>query len=142
MRSTLGLFVVIAAALCSTSRAVPGTPQSPADTGGVQVIEVTAKKYEFTPSPIRVKQGTRVQLKITAVDHAHGFKIRPYPEGAHATDAPGLIFSAAGSCEQIEKHQTATIEFLAKAAGAYPFKCCTFCGWHHRSMKGEVIVEP
>ena len=29
---------------------------------GVQVIEVTAKKYEFNPSPVRVKQGTKVQL--------------------------------------------------------------------------------
>jgi len=31
----------------------------------VQVIEVTAKKYEYSPSPIRVKLGAKVQLKIT-----------------------------------------------------------------------------
>jgi heme/copper-type cytochrome/quinol oxidase subunit 2 len=140
MRIVLGLFVIITATFFSTSRAMPGTSaQSPE---GVQVIEVTAKKYEFNPSPIRVKQGTRVQLKITATDHAHGFKIKPYPEGANPTDSPGLILSSAQSCERIEKHQTATIEFVAKAAGTYRFKCCTICGWHHRSMKGELIVEP
>jgi heme/copper-type cytochrome/quinol oxidase subunit 2 len=78
MKSVLGLFVIMAAALSSTSRPLPGNPaKSPESNGGVQVIEVTANKYEFTPSPIRVKQGTRVQLKITATDHAHGFKIKP-----------------------------------------------------------------
>jgi cytochrome c oxidase subunit II len=143
MKSVLALFVIMAAALSSTSRPVPdSSAQSTESNGGVPVIEVTAKRYEFTPSPIRVKQGTRVQLKITATDHAHGFKIKPYPEGQHATDSPGLLFPAAAGCQRIEKHQTVTIEFVAKSAGTYPFKCCTFCGWHHRSMKGEVIVEP
>jgi heme/copper-type cytochrome/quinol oxidase subunit 2 len=82
------------------------------------------------PSPIRVKQGARVQLKITATDHAHG--IKPSPEGGKRTDNPGLMFSSPQSCQRIEKHQTATVEFIAKTAGTYRFKCCTFCGWHHR----------
>lgn len=143
MRSLLGLFVLIVAALLSTSNVVTGTSaQAPAGTDSVQVVEVTAKKYEFNPSPIRVKQGARVQLKVTATDHAHGFNIKPFPEGARPTDEPGLIFSSPQSCQRIEKHQTATIEFMAKTAGTYPFKCCTFCGWHHRAMKGELIVEP
>ncbi len=42
---------------------------------GAQVIEVTAKKYEYSSSPVHVKIGTKVQLKITATDHDHGFKI-------------------------------------------------------------------
>jgi cytochrome c oxidase subunit II len=143
MRIVLGLFVIMTATFFSTSMPIPGSrAQSSENNGGLQVIEVTAKKYEFAPSPIRVKQGTRVQLKITATDHAHGFKIKAYPEGTHPTDSPGIIFSSAQSCERIEKHQTTTIEFVAKAAGTYPFKCCTFCGWRHRSMKGELIVEP
>ena len=41
----------------------------------VQVIEMTAKKYEYSPSPLRVKRGTKVQLRITALDRTHGFKI-------------------------------------------------------------------
>ena len=46
-----------------------------ADDQKVQVIGLTAKKYEYSPSPVHVKIGTKVQLRITAVDHDHGFKI-------------------------------------------------------------------
>jgi hypothetical protein len=37
--------------------------------GSTQVIEVTAKKYEYSPAPIHVKSGAKIQLKITATDH-------------------------------------------------------------------------
>jgi cytochrome c oxidase subunit II len=108
----------------------------------VQVIKVTAKKYEFNPSPIHVKQGTKVRLEITATDHAHGFKITPYVEGSEDHAHPGLVFSAAQECYRIEKDQTATVEFLAQTPGTYPFSCCVRCGVHHGSMKGELIVDP
>jgi heme/copper-type cytochrome/quinol oxidase subunit 2 len=48
----------------------------------VKIIEVSAKKYEFNPSSIHVKQGTKVQLRITATDHTHGFKIGAFPDGS------------------------------------------------------------
>ena len=108
----------------------------------VQVIEVTAKKYEFSPSPIRVKQGTRVQLKITATDHVHGFRIMPFANGAETKASPGLVFSSSLGCVKIEEGHTETVEFVAQAPGTYPFSCCIHCGWKHRSMKGEVIVKP
>ena len=114
----------------------------PTANGSVQVIEVTAKKYDFNPSPIRVKQGANIQLKITASDHAHGFRISPYPEGAEGARKAGLVFSSAEGCVKIEKGQTATVEFVAQTPGTYPFKCCVHCGWRHRSMTGELIVEP
>ena len=109
---------------------------------GVQVIEVTAKKYEFDPSPIRVKQGTKVQLKITATDHAHGFRITPYAGDAETKGSEGLVFSAFPGCVKIEKGHTETVEFVAQTPGTYKFSCCVHCGWSHRSMKGELIVEP
>jgi cytochrome c oxidase subunit II len=108
---------------------------------GVQVIEVTAKKYEFSPSPIRVKQGTKVQLKITATDHAHGFRITPYGS-AEDKQNPGLVFSAFPGCVKIEQGHTEVVEFVAQTPGTYSFSCCVHCGWRHRSMKGELIVEP
>ena len=40
----------------------------------MQVIELKAKKYEFVPSPIHVRNATKVLLKITAVDHDHGLQ--------------------------------------------------------------------
>ena len=123
-------------------RAARSATPSPDASERVQVIDVSAKKYEFDPSPIRVKQGTRVQLKITAPDHAHGFRIREMPEGANAKGAADLVFSSSEGCLKIEKGQTATIEFVAQTPGTYPFSCCVRCGLHHRSMKGELIVEP
>lgn len=87
------------------------------NTDSVQLIEVSAKKYEFTPSPIRVKQGARVQLKITATDHVHGFRIATFAEGAAANGKAGLVLSSPEGCQRIEKGQTATIEFVAQTPG-------------------------
>ena len=119
-----------------------GQDQAQASPDNVQVIEVTAKKYVFDPSPIHVKKGTRVQLKITATDHAHGFAIEPYAEMVAKSGAPGLQLAAPQKCVKIEKGQTVMVEFVAQAEGTYHFKCCTDCGFHHRSMKGELIVDP
>ena len=108
---------------------------------GTQVIEITAKKYEYSISPVHVKAGTKVQLKITATDHDHGFKIGTVPDGAMPKDTAGLIFSSAQDCWQLKKGETTTIEFLAQTPGTYTFKCCHTCGFGHKGMKGQVIVE-
>lgn len=103
----------------------------------VQIVEVTAKKYEFSPSPIHVKAGTKVQLKITAVDHDHGFKIDTAASGGKA----GLVFSSPQDCFQLKKGQSTTIEFVAQTPGTYEFHCCHVCGLGHKKMKSEIIVE-
>ena len=138
MKLRIALSSLVLAGLLASNPIPSSSAQSAADAGGVQVITVTAKKYEFDPSPIRVKQGTKVRLDITAVDHAHGFKISPVPEGG---GEPGLVFSSPQDCTRIEKGQTATVEFTAQKAGTYSFRCCVVCGFHHHSMKGEVVVE-
>ena len=107
-----------------------------------QVIEVTAKKYEFTPSPIRVKQGDRVQLKITSTDRDHGIKFDLYPDGANPTGAPGLVMASQQDCFKLDKGTATTIEFTAQTPGTYSFKCCVSCGMGHGRMKGKLIVEP
>ncbi|HET7750246.1 MAG TPA: cupredoxin domain-containing protein [Terriglobales bacterium] len=139
MKSLLPISLLLAAALMSSAVARPGH-QSPAATQGVQTIDVTAKKYEFIPSTIRVKQGANVQLKITATDHAHGFQISEAPQGSK--EKAGLVFSSPQKCHKIEKGETATLEFVAQTAGTYPFKCCVHCGLHHGAMKGQLVVEP
>ena len=143
MRTSLSLSLPIAATFSLTGDAF-ARPASQSSSGqdGVQVITVTARKYEFDPSPIRVKQGAHVQLKITATDHAHGFAIREFPQGAEKGGKPGLAFSTPPSCQKIEQGQTATVESVAQTPGTYPFHCCVHCSWHHLSMKGELIVEP
>jgi len=106
-----------------------------------QVIEVTAKKYEYSSSPFQLKIGTKVQLKITATDHDHGFKISAVPDGGLPNGAAGLIFSSAQDCWQLKKGERTTIEFLAQTPGTYTFKCCHTCGLGHKGMKGQIIVE-
>jgi cytochrome c oxidase subunit II len=107
----------------------------------VQVIEVTAKKYEYSPSPIRVKLGVKVQLKITSLDRTHGFKINLYPDGADAKGEPGLLFSTADDCFKIETGTPTVVEFVAHTPGTYSFHCCNRCGLGHGGMKGQLVVE-
>jgi cytochrome c oxidase subunit 2 len=106
-----------------------------------QVIEVTAKKYEYSPEPVHIKRGMKVQLKITATDHDHGFKIATFPDGAAQSGTPGLVFASAQDCRQLKKGETTTIEFLAQTTGTYTFRCCHTCGVGHRGMKGEIVVD-
>jgi heme/copper-type cytochrome/quinol oxidase subunit 2 len=107
----------------------------------IQVIELTAKKYEYSSSPVHVKAGTKVQLKITAVDHDHGFKIAVVSDGAEASATGGLVFTSPQECWQLKKGETTTIEFLAQAPRTYTFKCCHTCGLGHRGMKGQIVVD-
>jgi len=137
MRSRLSLAALIAVTLVLGTVTVA----RPAD-DQVQVIDVTAKKYEFSPSPIRVKQGAHVQLKVTATDHVHGLQIAEYPENSDHKGSPGLVFTSGKGCLRVEKGQTQTLEFVAQAPGTYEMRCCVHCGWNHRSMKGQLIVEP
>jgi cytochrome c oxidase subunit II len=126
----------LALALC-----LPKASPVMAEDQKVQVIEIVAKKYEYSPAPIHVKTGTKVQLKITAVDHDHGFKISPVPDDARPNGTGGLIFTSAQDCWQLKKGEMTMIEFLAQTPGTYTFKCCHTCGLGHKGMKGQIIVE-
>lgn len=107
----------------------------------VQIIEATAKKYEYSPSPIQVKGGTKVRLKITATDHDHGFKIATVPDGTTPNGTGGLVFTSPQDCWLLKKGETTTIEFVAQTRGTYPFRCCHTCGLGHRGMKGQIVVD-
>jgi len=132
--SILTVSLLIVAMLLSLSMSLRAQNQN------AQVIEITAKKYEYSISPIHVKAGTKVQLKITATDHDHGFKIAMVPDGAQPT-AAGLIFTSAQDCWQLKKGETTTIDFLAQTPGTYTFRCCHTCGLGHKGMKGQIVVD-
>ena len=107
-----------------------------------QVIELGAKKYEYSPSPVHVKAGTKVRLKITATDHDHGFKVEPVPDGTQPSGKPGLVFASSQDCWLLKRGETTTIDFFALIPGTYTFKCCHNCGLGHRGMKSQIIVDP
>jgi plastocyanin len=142
MKSLLTLSLLVSATVVLSGSVAWPAHRSPRPAEGVQTIEMIAKKYEFEPATIRVKQGTRVQLKIKATDHTHGFRISDVPEGAERSGKPGLVFASAQECTKIEEGKTEVVEFVAQTLGTYGFRCCVRCGWHHRAMKGELIIEP
>jgi heme/copper-type cytochrome/quinol oxidase subunit 2 len=102
---------------------------------------MTAKKYGYSASPVHVKVGTKVQFKITAIDHDHGFKIGSVPDGSSSADKSGLIFTSEQECWQLKKGETTLIEFVPQTPGTYTFKCCHTCGLGHKGMKGQIVVE-
>jgi cytochrome c oxidase subunit 2 len=97
----------------------PATPMQ-----GVHEIQVTLKKYEFSPASLHVKKGERVKLIMSAVDHDHGFKLDEF-----------------GVNQKVRKGTTATVEFIADKSGSFQFRCSTVCGLGHRGMKGTLVVE-
>jgi cytochrome c oxidase subunit II len=142
MRIARGISAVILAGGFCVAAGLARPANAPQADQNMQVIDVTAKKYEFNPSPIHVKQGAKVQLKITALDRTHGFKINLYSDGADAKGDPGLVLTSREDCFKIEKDAPMTVEFVAQKPGTYSFKCCQRCGLGHGGMKGQLIVEP
>jgi cytochrome c oxidase subunit II len=131
------MFVLLVAIAFSLPRPSPVVAQEQ----NAQVIELVAKKYEYSPSPVHVKPGSKVQLKITAADHDHGFKIATVPDGSERNSDPGLVFTLPQDCVQLKKGETTTIEFVAQTRGTYLFRCCHTCGLGHRGMKSAIVVD-
>lgn len=118
IRFKLSLLVVACMIACSIGWCQPQS--SP----GTREITMTARKYQFDPDTITVKQGEHVKLKITAVDRDHGFELK----ALHIN-------------QRLKKGVPTTIEFTADRAGTFPFKCSEFCGLRHSHMKGKLVVE-
>lgn len=134
---SMGFLILLATSIAAQQAGAPtGASEK------VQVIEVTARRYQYDPSEIHVKKGARVQLKLRALDRTHGFLLSTYPEGSDGKGRPGLGFPTPQVSWKLEKGQVNVVEFVADQPGTYDFKCSVICGWHHRSMKGKLIVEP
>jgi cytochrome c oxidase subunit 2 len=95
--------------------AVPG--------GAEQVVRMTARKFEYTPSQIMLKKGVPVVLEITALDRDHGFKV---PELGIRAD--------------LKSGQVTRIRIVPDRAGTFEFRCDVFCGSGHEDMSGEIVV--
>ena len=122
-RRTLRSFAVVLActALCT---ALLGQETAPAGSE-VAAVQVSARKYEFNPPVITVKQGDHVKLVITATDRDHGFKLPGY-----------------GIEQRLPKGVPTTVEFTADKPGTFPFQCSVVCGLGHGRMKGKLVVQP
>ncbi len=88
-----------------------------------QVIQITVKRFEYSPKEITVKKGVPVVLEFTSLDRLHGF------------DCPGLKLRM-----DIRPGKVSTLRFTPDKAGTFPFHCDNFCGSGHEGMKGTIIV--
>src|ERR1700757_5383209 len=87
-------------------------------------IQVTLRKYEFSPGSLRVRKGEQVRLILAVVDHDHGFKLDDFNVN-----------------QKVLKGTTVVVEFTADKAGTFQFRCSSVCGLGHRNMKGTLVVE-
>ncbi len=142
MKHLSGVVPLIAVVLLAAGLAArQATPQA-TSSENAQVIELTAQKYHYTPDEIRVKKGTRVELRIRPVDRSHGFKVDLVPEGSGNGAAPGLVFAQPQAEHlKIEKDDVHVVQFVADRPGVYHFHCTHVCGFGHSRMKGKLVVE-
>ena len=115
------LFVV---ALAAVAAAAPGFASRTAETPR-QIIDITAERFAFTPSEVKVKAGTALEIRLRSDDTAHGFHI-------------------VGTDVDIELPKrgrgVATVMFTPKA-GRYTFECSRLCGAGHEFMRGVIVAS-
>ncbi len=92
----------------------------------VQKVRISAERFHFIPSRIRVKRGTLLEIELSSQDTFHGFRI-PKAEIDVTIPARGQ-----GKIK---------IRFRSRKAGSYPFECSRPCGAGHTMMRGTIIVE-
>jgi cytochrome c oxidase subunit 2 len=88
-----------------------------------QRIEITAKRFAFTPGEITLKKGQPVVIVLTSADVAHGLSIRELNVNVKA---------GAG--------KTAEVQFTPEKTGDFVGHCSVFCGSGHGSMAMKVHV--
>jgi heme/copper-type cytochrome/quinol oxidase subunit 2 len=86
-------------------------------------ITLDASQYEYTPGRVRVNQGDRVIIILTASDVVHGFYLDGY-----------------GLERRVEPGVAQRIVFTADKAGKFRYRCAVNCGPLHPFMIGELVV--
>jgi cytochrome c oxidase subunit 2 len=102
-----------------------GQQQASPETGA-QTIDIAAERFSFTPSEIKTTVGTKLTIRLTSDDTAHGFRI-------------------VGTEVNIEipkrSRGVATVTFTPEKPGRYTFECSKLCGAGHSFMRGVIIVS-
>jgi cytochrome c oxidase subunit 2 len=90
-----------------------------------QVVEVTAKKWEFAPSKLVLHQGVPVVLELRSLDRKHGFAV---PELGIRVD--------------VTPEKPARVRIVPTKLGTFAVHCDVFCGEGHDGMVAEIDVIP
>jgi cytochrome c oxidase subunit 2 len=87
-------------------------------------IRMYAESWRWTPSTIRVAEGTKLTLLIENVDSPRIFVLKAY-----------------GLKVRLPQRQETSIEFVADKVGTFEWRCGRPCGNGCSKMRGKLIVE-
>ena len=90
----------------------------------VPVVEITAKRFAFSPDKITLKKGQTVKLRLHSEDVTHGFFLRPLKLD-----------------EEIPAGQTVEVTVTPQTPGMFTTICDHFCGANHGNMNMTIVVE-
>jgi len=115
-------FTSLALMLVSVLSVVSGSSRS--ENQEAQVVEISAERFSFNPSEIRVKAGTLLEIRLTSEDTMHGFHIL-------GTDV---------NLELPKRGRGVASVMFQPSAGRYTFECSRLCGAGHTFMRGVIIA--
>ncbi|MEO8256266.1 MAG: cupredoxin domain-containing protein [Acidobacteriota bacterium] len=119
-------FSLIAATLAGVALVGAGVLARPQT--APRVIHLTAERFSFTPSEIRVEAGEEVELRIQSEDTAHGFR---------------LIGTNVSAVVPKRGKGEVSVRVRQDQPGRMTFECTRVCGAGHNFMRGVLIVtEP
>lgn len=93
---------------------------------GARVVQITAERFAFTPSQVRVRAGEPIEFRLRSDDTNHGFRIL-------GTEVNVLIPKRGKG--------PGTVRFTPPRPGRYTFECSKLCGAGHSFMRGTIIAE-
>jgi cytochrome c oxidase subunit 2 len=88
-----------------------------------RVVRISAKRFEFTPSEVRIRKGESVVLELTSQDRVHGFNL------------PAFKIR-----KDIVSKEVTRVALTPNSEGTFPFHCDVFCGDGHEDMTGVLVV--
>jgi len=108
----------VAITLVCLAFGLPGQAQD------ARMIPITAKRFEYSPKEVHLKQGETVTLVLKSEDVTHGFLCRPLKIDS-----------------DIPPGQETRVTVTPRQAGTFTAICNHFCGSGHGNMKMKFVVE-
>ena len=110
----------------ASASAAPEASRSGVQQEGVRhTLSIAARRYQFSPERIEVRENDLVKITLSSEDIPHSFVIDEYRIAKRA--APG---------------QPVTFEFRADQVGTFQFSCNLTADEGCRRMHGELVVKP
>ena len=91
----------------------------------MDVVEISAERFAFTPSEIKTRVGVPLEIRLESEDTDHGFRI--------VGTKIDVRIPKRGKGQ-------ATVTFDPPAPGRYRFECSHVCGAGHSFMSGTIVV--